>query len=277
MEVRFHDTDAEFRAVAEPIYRRDPVAHTIELTLLDSGTVGDDSLLLTVWAHGEPVGAAMQTSPYPLVCNAIPFDAVGTVTAAVATRRPDLSGVRGRRDTAVAFAGAWRTATGATWRVNVEERLYLLGRLRAPGVDGVARQADRRDRPTLVDWVGRFFAEAFGSVHDDGGEEFVETAARVGHRFLIWEVDGAPVSTAMLRKAAAGVARIGPVFTPIGHRGHGYGSAVTAAAADLGSGEGTDDIVLFADLANPVANRIYRRIGFAGVADSVRIDFGAPA
>ena len=33
------------------------------------------------------------------------------------------------------------------------------------------------------------------------------------------------------------------------------------------------DVVLFADLANPVSNAIYQRIGFEAVADSVRIDF----
>jgi predicted GNAT family acetyltransferase len=37
---------------------------------------------------------------------------------------------------------------------------------------------------------------------------------------------------------------------------------------------GVADVVLFADLGNPVSNAIYRRIGFEPVGDSVRIDFG---
>lgn len=56
-------------------------------------------------------------------------------------------------------------------------------------------------------------------------------------------------------------------------RGHGYGSAVTAAAADLALRRGVTDVVLFADLANPTSNAIYQRIGFEAVGDSVRIDF----
>jgi predicted GNAT family acetyltransferase len=64
------------------------------------------------------------------------------------------------------------------------------------------------------------------------------------------------------------------VFTPRALRGHGYGSAVTAAAADLAMSNGVADVVLFADLGNPVSNAIYRRIGFEPVGDSVRIDFG---
>jgi predicted GNAT family acetyltransferase len=34
--------------------------------------------------------------------------------------------------------------------------------------------------------------------------------------------------------------------------------------------------VLFADLANPVSNAIYQRIGFEAVTDFVRIEFGTP-
>lgn len=72
-----------------------------------------------------------------------------------------------------------------------------------------------------------------------------------------------------------GVSRIGPVFTPRNSRGRGYGSAVTAAAADLARRGGVDEVVLFADLANPTSNGIYQRIGFEAVTDSVRIDFEA--
>jgi predicted GNAT family acetyltransferase len=58
-------------------------------------------------------------------------------------------------------------------------------------------------------------------------------------------------------------------------RRHGYGSAVTAAAAQLARNGGVDDVVLFADLANPTSNAIYQRIGFDTVADSVRVEFEA--
>ena len=34
----------EFRAIAEPLYRRDPVANTIELTLFEAAHFADGSL-----------------------------------------------------------------------------------------------------------------------------------------------------------------------------------------------------------------------------------------
>ena len=79
---------------------------------------------------------------------------------------------------------------------------------------------------------------------------------------------------AMLRAPAAGVWRIGPVFTPVDQRGEGYGSAVTPAAAQLAHRSGTAGVVLFADLANSVSDAIYQRMSFEPIADSVRIDFG---
>ena len=137
----------------------------------------------------------------------------------------------------------------------------------------MARLATDDDRGQLVEWVELFFQETFSQRDEAAGERFVDTANRVGDRFMLWEVDGTPDSMAMLRAPAADVSRIGPVFTPRDRRGHGYGSAVTAAAADLAHRTGTPDVVLFADLANPVSNAIYQRIGFEPVIDSVRIDF----
>jgi len=232
MEVRLHDSADEFRAIAEPLYRRDPVVHTIELTLLEANRFPDDTLLLTVSGDGVSVGAALQTPPYPLASNAIPVDAMDAVATQLVEWRPGLTGVR-----------------------------------------GTSRLATDDDRGLMVEWVGLFFDEAFSQVHNDGGEEFVDTANRVGRRFVLWDIDGTPASMAMLRVPAFGVSRIGPVFTPRDRRGHGYGSAVTAAAAQLARCSGTADVVLFADLANPTSNAIYQRIGFEAVVDSVRIDF----
>jgi RimJ/RimL family protein N-acetyltransferase len=275
MEVRFHRSVDEFRTVAEPLYRRDPVAHTIELTVLRSGALPDDSLLLTVWNASGMTGAAMQTPPYPLACNAIPIDGVDAVVTELARVRPELNGVRGKRDSAIAFADKWQATTGQNHTVTSEELLYRLGTLCAPaGVAGSQRLATDDDRLFLVDWVEHFFVETFGHQRNDAaGEEFVDAAAQKGDRFVLWILDGTPVSMAMLRAPAYGVSRIGPVFTPADRRGQGYGSAVTAAAADLARRSGTPDVVLFADLANPTSNAIYQRIGFEPVGDSVRINF----
>ena len=275
VDVRIHDSFDEFRATAEPLYRRDPVVNTVELTLLNAGKVPADSLLLSVSGADVPVAAALQTPPYPLVCNGIPSHISRMVATELVRFRPDLNGVRGRRDLAMAFADAWASVSGHPGTVTTREMLYRLGTLRAPqGVSGVHRHATRADRALLADWVELFFVETFSHQRDDAaGERFVDNANSVGDRFVLWEVDGTPVSMAMVRAPTAGVSRIGPVFTLQSVRGRGHGSAVTAAAATLARRDGVDDVVLFADLAKPTSNAIYQRIGFEAVADSMRVEF----
>jgi GNAT superfamily N-acetyltransferase len=277
VDVRIHKSADQFCEIAEPLYRRDSVANTIELTLLRSGRLGDDPLLMTVWDDGVAIGAALQTPPYPLACNGIPAEAHHAVGNELARIRPNLSGVRGGRDTALAFSDAWRVITGRSGTVTAEERLYRLGSLQPPTeVSGAPRDATPADGPLLADWVKRFFVETLSHQRDEAaGQRFVDNAYAAGDRFVLWVSGGNPVSMALLRAPAAGVSRIGPVFTPRASRGRGYGSAVTAAAANLARREGVTDVVLFADLANPTSNAIYQRIGFDAVADSVRVEFTA--
>jgi hypothetical protein len=116
MEVRAHDSVDEFRAIAEPLYRRDPVTHTIELTLLQAGGFPVDSLLLTVWDDGAPRGAALQTPPYPLACNGIPAKAMETVARELSGVRPGLTGARGMRSSAVALRKHGARSQGAAGR-----------------------------------------------------------------------------------------------------------------------------------------------------------------
>ncbi len=276
MEVRTHESIDEFRAVAEPLYRRDPVLNTVELTLVHGGRLPTNSLLLSVWADGAPIGAALQTPPYPLVCNGLPLQSHHRVVTELGRIRPDLTSVRGGRELALSFAAAWCAVTGRAGTVTTEERLYRLATLQSPAdVSGMRRYGTDADDALLVDWVEQFFVEAVSHQRDEAaGQRFVDNAKAVGDRFVLWDDGGVPVSMAMLRSPAAGVSRIGPVFTPQNSRGRGYGSAVTAAAAGCALEADVDDVVLFADLANPTSNGIYQRIGFEAVTDSVRIDFG---
>lgn len=274
MQVREHDDVESFLASARVLYERDPVLHTVELTVL-AGGVADDALLLTVHEGTEVVGAAIQTPPYPLVVTGLPDETIDRAVQFVASAHPDVCGVRGLRERAQRFAAAWEGHLNVRSRVNVEEMLYRLGDLSHPvGVEGTQRLATEADRPMLAERVEDFFVETFQDVRDEeAGLRFVDDAVAAGNRFVLWTVDDEPVSMAMLRAPASGVSRIGPVHTPRACRGRGFGSAVTAAAAQLARDDGVPDVVLFADLANPVSNAIYRRIGFQPVSESIRIDF----
>ena len=67
--------------------------------------------------------------------------------------------------------------------------------------------------------------------------------------------------------------RVGPVYTPPGLRGRGYGGAATAAVSQAALGAGAREVVLYTDLANPTSNALYQRLGYRPVEDRVVLSF----
>ncbi|HET7742036.1 MAG TPA: GNAT family N-acetyltransferase [Mycobacterium sp.] len=277
MDVRLHDSAAEFAAIAGNLYRRDPIGHTVELSGLAAPALPADAVLLTAWVDGRLAGAAVQTPPHPLMCGGLSAPTVEPAVTLLARTHSELSAVRGPNATAEAFASAWQRHTGAEPEVRTGERLHRLGDLVPPtAVAGEARPHRPDDVELLADWTARFFVEAFGSVAAPPVHRaFLDGLLQAGVRFVLWTQRRRPVSMAMIRPPVAGVSRIGPVYTPEDERGHGYGSAVTAAASRTATAMGADEVVLFTDIANPVPNAIYRRIGFRPVSDWLVIGFAA--
>jgi predicted GNAT family acetyltransferase len=90
---------------------------------------------------------------------------------------------------------------------------------------------------------------------------------RIGYGGLtVWEVDGVPVSMAGRTRPAAGMLRVGPVYTPVELRRRGYAAAVTAAVSRAAQ-DIADEVLLFTDMANPTSNSIYQRLGYRPIAD----------
>jgi len=76
------------------------------------------------------------------------------------------------------------------------------------------------------------------------------------------------------RRPRAGVSRVGPVWTLPDQRGHGYGSAVTSAATLAALRAGARDVCRYTDLANPVSNAIYARLGYVRVRREAEVTVG---
>jgi GNAT superfamily N-acetyltransferase len=154
------------------------------------------------------------------------------------------------------------------------ERLYRLDRLVEPvGVPGRARLATAQDLELVTSWVEPYTLEIFGARPRDFDARRLASAAVGPARTWLWlDPAGVPVSMATRRQPAAGVSRIGPVYTLPEHRGRGYASAVTARAA-LDILDNAAVPVLYTDISNPTSNKIYRAIGFRPVADRLSVTF----
>jgi predicted GNAT family acetyltransferase len=116
--------------------------------------------------------------------------------------------------------------------------------------------------------------DAFGvdvGMPSPSDHSLIEARVELG-RLWLWEMEGQPVCLVGHQATVFGSTRVGPVYTPSEHRGHGYASALTAFVSrrilDRGSAA-----CLYTDLANPTSNKIYAAIGYEPVADFVRYDF----
>jgi predicted GNAT family acetyltransferase len=71
----------------------------------------------------------------------------------------------------------------------------------------------------------------------------------------------------------AGICKVAPVYTPPHQRGHGYGTAATAAVTRHAIETGTPEVLLFTDATNPVTNSIYQRLGYRPTEDRLILTF----
>lgn len=293
---------AEFLAAAGDFLRGERARNTVFLTVTETmranpgqhrGNTDADPAGLPLfgwWSPGEGPGegtgeghraraavrgAFMHTPPFPVLLSAVPAEAAVSLAKQTLAGRP-MAGLNAYAETAAAFGDAWREVTGGRVGVHTRMRLYRLAELSWPDPlpDGAPRLAAGGDAALLTDWFGAFNREASPAAAADKAGLSAAVAERLSYQGVtLWEADGEPVSLAGVTRQVAGMVRVGPVYTPPGRRGHGYGTAVTAAVSQRALAAGAEEVLLYTDLANPVSNSIYQRIGYRPVEDRVMLSF----
>jgi RimJ/RimL family protein N-acetyltransferase len=279
---------AGFLAAAGSFLRAERARNTVLLTVAEtaraapshfagSGDASEDMRPLFGWwtaGDGAVRGAFLHTPPYPVLVTVVPLAAAAELATKTLAGRP-VAGVNGYDEVATAFAAAWADGTGGQVTVHRHMRLYRLTGLvwPDPAPPGAARTAGDDDAALLTEWVTAFSSE----VRETEG---VDHAAAVRERLTyggltLWETAAGPVSLASVTRQVAGMVRVGPVYTPPRWRGQGYASAATAEVSRAALAAGADEVLLYTDLANPVSNSIYQRIGYREVEDRIVLSFTA--
>jgi GNAT superfamily N-acetyltransferase len=272
---------AEYLAAAGGFLRSRAAENTVQLIATEtirvrgSAAIGDEAPLFGWWAAaGGPVTAAfMHTPPFGVTLTPSPAGVAAALAETFAGRGRFPAWVMADTTTAPSFAAAWERHTGQPARVVRRSRLFRLGRLLPPDPPppGRARVATAADSGMLLSWLEAFHREA----GDYGGPDMQRTLAdRLSYGGLtLWETAGEPVSMAGVTRAVAGQARVGPVYTPPGLRGRGFGGVVTATVSQAAKDAGVADVLLYTDLANPTSNALYQRLGYEPVSDSIHLLF----
>jgi hypothetical protein len=222
---------------------------------------------------GRPAGVALMTPPHRLLYFAPP-GAAGVVAAELEAHGYALPGVHGPTDAAEAFASLWCGRHGLRPRADRDLRAFeLTAVIPAPPAPGGMRRAGPGDAEIAAAWYRAFHEETGAMMGDLSPEDQGRRAVRE-ERLFLWE-DGEPVAQAVDGGSTPNGSRVGAVYTPPGRRRRGYATALVAALSRHLLDGGKRTCFLFTDLANPISNSIYPKIGYRPVADFRDIDFVA--
>jgi uncharacterized protein len=284
MEIIQYDHSDTFLQRAAPVLRHNEAFTGLIYGVADRvGRIADADpdneppLLASVENGGEILLIAVMTPPHRLLMHAAD-DIVNPAVLRALTNHlraapRTVPGALGPRPLPEAFAEIWTEGTDLSVGQGLAMTVYELRNLRHKGsAPGSYRHATETDRQLLESWTDAFFRE----VHSRAplGQEVGAVVRRLAQgAYRIWEHDGQPVCyVAQSRPTPTGMA-INAAFTPEQLRGRGYAtSCVAALCAEILAG-GKSFCTLFADVGNPTANGIYRRLGFEPLGEFLELDF----
>ena len=293
MDLEFFDTPRPFLDAAGGLLTQDPVLGSViasvsertarELADGHDSWAGVDAPFARWWVvvrddAGTVVSAAMRTAPFrPHPTFAMPMDeeAARALAAALHERGELLGGANGALPGAATLARETARLAGGEVVTDKATRLWEATSVEVPPApEGRLRQATEDDAELVLSWFEAFHAEADAQAGREpdptSGEhntlDSVLVRIREGVEWL-WELpDGTVAHLSGAGLPSYGVSRIGPVFTPTEHRGHGIASHVVGELTRRGL-EAGHRMCLFTDLANPTSNKIYSGLGYAPVVD----------
>jgi predicted GNAT family acetyltransferase len=246
----------------------EPVLHNVVLSLLHERVAHEEpGRYWLATDAGTPVGVVFQ-SPLTFFASltCMTSDVIEAMVDAIAEEGIALPGVIGEAATAARFAGQWTERHKSAAAPTGGQRVYEIdGVAEGAAAPGRLREALRADRDLVVSWLREFQEE----VGEGGGSDPEAVVDR--RQFWLWD-DGGPVSMAGSTEPVEGVVRVQAVYTPPANRNRGYGGACVGDLSRLML-EGGHRCMLYTDLANPVSNSIYRRIGYRAVAEVLRYRF----
>jgi uncharacterized protein len=232
-------------------------------------TVEDGSVAGTAAARDAAiVGCVFRTPPHQVGVTELPAAAVEPLVASLRETYLNLPGVSGPEPTATAFADAWTARFGGQWWLEQRQRLHSLERVtfpRAPA-PGMLRTALAADGPVARAWMAGFIRDTgVRNVGADSADRLIEQ-----QRLHFW-VDGEPRCMVGAVRDTPHTTGVSAVYTPPPFRKRGYASTAVATLSRQLLDAGRRSCFLYTDLANPVSNAVYRRVGYEPVDDVVEI------
>jgi hypothetical protein len=178
----------------------------------------------------------------------------------------DIPGVAGPAEAARITALRLAPALKKSYRLTQNLRLYGLHKAEFPASpESRLRKAEAADREKILAWWYEARLEMMGSADREECRQTADCRLEDGDVY-VWDV-GEPVSMAVQTRPTRRGISIGMVFTPPAFRRRGYATACVGELSRKLLGEGRAYCALYADLANPASNGIYRKLGYRPIGD----------
>jgi len=162
---------------------------------------------------------------------------------------------------------------GLSVKKTENQRIYELTEVNPEIPQPVIRPVDMKDMHFLPYWIEGFFCDCFGDpITASAGIKDYHYHINA-NRLWVLEDGGIPVTMAKIARDLQNLCVIGMVYTPPYFRKNGYATACVAALSQIALDKGFKKCVLYTDLANPISNSIYQKIGYKPICDSLLVEF----
>ena len=218
------------------------------------------------------VATAIQTPPRKLILSKAIAKAVEIIVRDLSNNFQSLPGIIAPKIEAEAFVDSWRCLTDRSYELDVAMSVHQLETVQPiNSAAGKLRLAVESDRHLLTDWGRAFETEALGENTPKSDSQLWFDRHLENQSLFVWQ-DNVAVSMAACSGATPNGIRINAVYTPPEYRGRGYATSCVAEVSRQ-LRDRYKYCFLFTNLANPVSNHIYRKIGYLPMGDISNYSF----
>jgi predicted GNAT family acetyltransferase len=263
----------------QPFLLRREAEHCLILGLLDGLRSGEQwgaapPLMGLVESHDEVAAVALMTPPHNLILSWTADDsALDAIACELHAKGVALPGVNSSAEIARKFVAQSSQLSGCTVRHEWARRIHQLSRVTNESrAAGRLREPHESDHALLTKWRAAFAIEADRTDPEQAEKAAAQPVQRSTH-LVLWDVQGTAVSMAGFTGRTPNGIRIAWVYTPPENRGKGFAGACVAALSQKLLDDGRKFCFLYTDLANPISNHVYQKIGYEPVTDATVYSF----
>ncbi|MGB7538909.1 MAG: GNAT family N-acetyltransferase [Anaerolineales bacterium] len=280
LQVRTHNSAQEFLRAVQSELETHEAANSLMLGVCGQLVRHPERFqmpvcLKTVEENGALQLAATMTPPHNLLLTGHPDrieECAAELTGALVREGWTIPGVFGPTQLARTVMEYLATSVKKPFCLHQNLRMYDLTRVVLPTPEGGRlRKAASADLERITQWWYAARLEMMGGADPEECRQTAEYRLADGDIY-VWET-GEPVSMASKTRPTKRGISIGMVYTPPELRRRGYATACVGEFSRWLLQEGWAYCTLYADLANPISNGIYQKIGYRPIGDFVEYGF----